>query len=136
MPCPCFEPQRVAANRRNFGGRLPLLDEYDGLCHAVPNPFESPPDLRFRCCNHGNSRGTCALFPAGEPRSSIRFDVLKRTTGALELLYVEECSYAPLRWTAVRYSTASGDLEPDLADVCVRAQALAFCRSYLERFPD
>lgn len=113
---------------------MPLLEEYEGKCHATAEPFASPSDLRFQCCNHGYSRGVCASFPAAETRSSVRFDLLRSDTEALEILYLEERDYAPLRWHTVRYVLGTETLEPELNDVCARAQVLAFCRSYLRRF--
>ena len=117
------------------GARLPLIDEYGGLCHATAEPIAVPAELRFRCCNHGYSRGCCSRFPLGEHRSSLRYDVVLRTETTLELICIEEEDYAPLRWHPVQYVLANGILQPELPDVCIRAQAIAFCRSYLQRFP-
>lgn len=134
MPCPFFEPQRVAPDPLHPGARVPLLEEYDGKCHAVAEAFAAPADLRFQCCNHGYSRGACASFPVAETRSSIRLDILRSDTAALEILYLEECDHAPLRWQTIRYALGSEILDPDPIDICARAQVLAFCRSYLRRF--
>ncbi len=134
MSCPFFEPQRRAADPLHPGARMPLLEEYDGRCHAAGEPFTAPAELRFQCCNHGYSRGACASFPAAETRSSIRFDILRSDTAALEILYLEEREHAPLRWQTVRYALDTESLEPELNDVCAHAQILAFCRSYLRRF--
>lgn len=136
MPCPYFEPQRVASDPQHASARLPLLDEYDGLCHAVGAPLAIAVELRFRCCNHGYSRGCCDRFPASEVRSGLRYNVVRRTAASLEILCVEEQHYAPLRWHAVEYFFESERIEPEPADVCMRAQVLAFCRSYLKRFSD
>jgi len=140
MPCPYFEPRQVQAERNHVNGRLPLIEEYDGLCHAeagsvAVHPFAVPEDLRFYC-NHGNSRGSCRHFPAAELRSSIRYDVVKQTPDALELLWVEEREYAPFAWSTVRYVLADEQLEPAIADICKSAQIRAFCRSFLDRFQD
>jgi len=135
MPCPHFEPQIVVARPERVGARLPLIDEYDGLCHATPEELAVPAELRFRCCNHGYSRGCCERIPLGEHRSSLRYDVVRRTTTTLELICIEEEDYAPLRWRSVKYVVANDSLRPEVDDHCVRAQAIAFCRSYLQRFP-
>lgn len=135
MPCPYFEPQRVVAHPQHARARLPLIEEYEGACHAGPEPFAAPEDLRFRCCNHGYSRGTCGHFPEGELRSGMRYDVLSRSSEALQLLWIEEQAFAPVRWQAISYLIASEQLQPEIADCCVRAQLLAFCRSYVRRFP-
>lgn len=134
MPCPYFEPQNVVAQRENANGRLPLIDEYDGLCRAGSEPIEAPAELRFRCCNHGYSKGCCERFPSGDARSSLRYHVVKQTQSGLELICIEEQNYAPLAWRTVRYFLAGERLEPQPNDDCMQAQAIALCRSYLKRF--
>jgi len=135
MACPFFEPRQITPLPEYAAARLPLIDEYDGLCRAEEQPFPVPAEARFRCCNHGNSRGTCAHFPAGEQRSALRYEIVSRTAAALELLLLEERDYAPLVWQTVRYLLAGELLEPEIADVVKRAQIRAFCRSFLDRFP-
>ena len=114
---------------------MPLIDEYDGLCRAADVPFPIPTQLRFRCCNHGNSRRSCAHFPPGEVRSALRYEILGRTAATLELLLVEERDYAPHSWQTIRYFVAGELLEPEIADIAKQAQVRAFCRSFLEHFP-
>ncbi|HEY3458505.1 MAG TPA: hypothetical protein VGK64_28245 [Bryobacteraceae bacterium] len=135
MACPYFEPQHVNASPEHAAARMPLIDEYDGLCRAAGAPFPIPSQLRFHCCNHGNSRRTCAHFPAGEMRSALRYEIVGRTAAALELLLVEERDYTPHSWQTIRYSVAGELLEPEIADVAKQAQIRAFCRSFLEHFP-
>ncbi|HEY7209737.1 MAG TPA: hypothetical protein VH477_05640 [Bryobacteraceae bacterium] len=134
MACPFFEPQVIVRLSGYPGARLPLIEEYEGACHAGSSVFEAPGELRFQCCNHGYSRGKCPHFPQSETRSAVRFDVVSRSTEFLELLCVEEQDHAPLRWLSLRYAIASGTLEPVLEDICAQAQAQAFCRSFLRRF--
>lgn len=134
MPCPYFEPQRVVAHPQYARARLPLIEEYEGACHAGPEPLAAPEDRRFRCCNHGYSRVVCDHFPGGEVRSALRYDVRGRSSEVLEVLWIEEQTFAPTRWQVVSYSIVSEQLEPEIADSCLRAQLLAFCRSYLRRF--
>ncbi len=134
MPCPYFEPQHAVADPTHVNARLPLIDEFAGLCHAGPEP--SPVDVpRLRFCNHGNARGQCAHFPAAETRSAFRFNVLGRSAASLNVLFVEESLYAPVAWRSLTFTIDSGRLDPDPADACRRAQLLAFCRSYLRRYP-
>ena len=135
MPCPYFEPQAVATSPQHVNARLPLIDEYDGLCRAGLEPAPAPAERRFRCCNHGNSRGLCEIFPAADARSCFRYTVVRQSAAGLEIICIEEQNYAPLRWHPTEYCLATGRLEPEVPDACMRAQALAFCRSYLERFP-
>jgi hypothetical protein len=102
------------------------LREYDGLCRCRGEVRPVPPDLRFRCCNHGYSRGVCDRFPLDEKRSAIRFHVSARTDSGFDLLCIEECEYAPLRSYALKFDRASGGVE-GTPDLCIRAQAAAFC---------
>jgi len=134
MPCPYFAPHHIVAQPQNANARLPLIDEYDGLCRAASEPIDAPVELRFRCCNHGYSRGCCERFPSGDARSSLRYDVVRKTQNMLELVCIEEQNYAPLRWRTIQYFLASERVEPELEDACTQAQAIAFCRSYLKRF--
>lgn len=134
MPCPFFAPRHIVAQPQNVNARLPLIDEYDGWCRAGSEPIEAPVNLRFRCCNHGYSKGSCERFPSGEARSSVRYDVVRQSQSSLELVCIEEQNYAPLRWHTMQYFLGSERLEPEFDDHCTQAQALAFCRSYLSRF--
>ena len=135
MPCPFFEPQRPLVVQPGRAVRLPLIEEYTGICHAVTPPVEAPEELRFRCCNHGYSHNVCGHFPPHETRSCSRFDVIERSHEMLNVLYVEERNYAPARWQAIIYRLGTDALEPEVTDACVRAQLLAFCHSFLTRFP-
>ncbi len=134
MPCPYFEPQRVATDPLYASARLPLIEEYDGVCHARPELIGAPAELRFRCCNHGYSRGSCEHLPVADVRSCARYNVLRRSESTLDVLCVEELNYAPVHWQSFEYSIANDCLTIDLSDVCLAAQVLAFCRSYLKRF--
>jgi hypothetical protein len=132
MPCPYFEPQQVAVLSGSI--RLPLIEEYNGICRAGSEPIPAPASLRFHCCNHGNSAGICSRIPAEAPRSSQRFDITGSSAASLEILLVEEMHYAPVAWRRVRYFIGSESLEPEVPDVCMRAQVIAFCRSFLKVF--
>jgi hypothetical protein len=134
MPCPYFEPQRVAAQPAQAAVRLPLIEEYEGLCHAGFVPLPAPADVQFHCCNHGNCAGRCSHFPANALRTSHRFHATRNSPACLEIVHVEELNYTPLAWRPVKYSSGDGLLEPDSSDICVRSQILAFCRSYLKYF--
>jgi hypothetical protein len=135
MPCPYFEPQQAVPLATRCNARLPLIEEFDGLCRALPEPLPVAAEARLRLCNHGNARGLCAHFPAQERRSCFRFEVLRRSTAHLDLLFIEESGYAPLAWHRLAFTIDPEELEPDPADPCQRAQLLAFCRSYLRRHP-
>jgi hypothetical protein len=134
MPCPYFEPQAVASGPQHANARLPLIQEFDGVCHAAAEPFAVPDEHRFPCCNHGYSRARCQHFPSTESRSAFRYTILKQSASVLELVCIEEQDYRPVRWYPTSYFAETGLLEPELADSCMRSQVVAFCRSYLERF--
>lgn len=134
MPCPYFEPQQVAEQPQHATARLPLIEEYDGLCHATRDLLAVTPEIRFERCNHGYSRGLCQRFPAGELRSSIRFTIVREDERTIDLICIEEQDYAPLRWRSVQYFFQSECITPELSDRCIHAQVLAFCRSYQKRF--
>jgi hypothetical protein len=134
MPCPFFEPKTITSAVNPSAGRRPLIDEYDGLCHAQCEPVPVPEDARFGWCNHGNSKGACSFFPAAEARSCLRYQVTEYKERSMRVLCIEEQGHAPLRWYSVMYLAGEERFEPDPEDVCVRSQLLAFCRSYLARF--
>lgn len=135
MACPYFEPQRAVVPAGQARARLPLIEEQDGLCRAGAEAAAVSDERRFRCCNHGYSQGVCEILPAGAARSSFRYTVVKQSAAALDILCIEEEEYTPRRWHAAQYATESGSLTPELENSCMRAQALAFCRSYLRHFP-
>lgn len=134
MPCPYFEPQKVAESQQ-FAARVPLIDEYDGLCRAGAIPHAVPSELRFSRCNHGYARGLCVEYPETESLSCNRYHVTNEDRSFLQVIWVQEANYAPIRWQSIRYLPGSDSLEPEPADTCARAQLLAFCRSYRRRFP-
>jgi hypothetical protein len=119
----------------HLNARLPLIDEFDGFCRAVGEPLPVPSASRLRLCNHGNARGQCGHFPSQDPRGCVRFEVLRRSAAHLDLLLVEEAGHAPLAWNRLTFLIASEALEPEPIDTCRRAQLLAFCRSFLHRYP-
>jgi hypothetical protein len=135
MACPYFEPQQAVLPATRRHARLPLIDEFDGVCRALPEPLPVPAEGRLRLCNHGNVLGQCEHFPAQEQRSAFRFEVVRRSAAHLDLLLIEEALYAPLTWHRLKYSIDSEQLQPDPPDPCRHAQLLAFCRSYLRQYP-
>jgi hypothetical protein len=138
MPCPYFEPQQVAKDGQDIHGRLPLFDEYNGWCHGSGQAQPVPAAVRFSGCNHGHPDSGCTVFPAGESRRNRRFHLGGKTSNdglTLEILVLEIENHTPVRSHSVRYSKADEHLEPEVQDECERAQVLAFCRSYLRRFP-
>jgi hypothetical protein len=134
MPCPYFEPLWPARSPAHADARLPLIQEYEGACHATEPTSTPPSELRFRCCNHGYSRGQCGRFPHADVISALRYHVVRRTAESLELLCIEEIEHRPGRQLRFVYDVRAASLIPPAANQPLQAQALAFCRSYLERF--
>jgi hypothetical protein len=134
LPCPYFEPTAVADSGRPAEFRLPLILEYEGLCHSAGALAPVPAEGRFAYCNHGYSHGKCERFPAGEQRACLRYAIRERAPGLLRIVCIEEQDYAPVQWLELTYAIAADRIEPEIGDACIRAQALAFCRAYLLRF--
>jgi hypothetical protein len=133
MPCRYFEPLQIVPIPFHPNARLPLIDEYDGVCHACPDPVAVPADSRFAGCNHGNRGKLCGRFPADSDPSVLRLTVATKDSDALEILAIEESDHRPIRWRTVRFLLRSEELMPDPGGICERAQLIAFCRSYLKR---
>jgi hypothetical protein len=133
MPCRYFEPLQIVAIPFHRNARLPLINEYDGSCHASPESAAVPAESRFAGCNHGNRDNPCGRFPASDERIVLRFTISKESSEELEVLAIEEANHRPIRWQTVRFVLGSEELWPDRTDICQRAQILAFCRSYVTR---
>lgn len=136
MPCPYFAPASPVPQLESTGGRLPLIDAFFGDCHATEIPSPAPAGILIPCCNHGYSRAECPNFPAADDRSALRYSVVRRSPEFLDLVVIVERGYTPVTWQAVRYFIESGLLEPACPDICTQAQALAFSKAYLGRFPN
>jgi hypothetical protein len=131
MPCPFFEPQHAVELRTNVNRRLPLIVEYGGVCHArLDAPVPAPDGMRV-LCNHGYSHTECTHFPMESSVAALRYSVVGRDGAVLDIVCIEESGYAPIRWHTLRYVAATDALEPQVTSTCMNAQALAFCRSYL-----
>jgi hypothetical protein len=105
--------------------RLPLLFEFEGVCHAgddLPTP-----EQRFRYCNRGN----CALFPESVAISAVRFDVTSQTASLLNVLVLEEENHWPRAWSTFEFLIHDRRLRPEIEDICRRAQVIQFCLGYL-----
>jgi hypothetical protein len=134
MPCPFFEPQQPTTSPRYAYARLPLIDEYDGLCRAGERVENASESVRFACCNHGYSKAACGRFPRAEQPSAFRYTVLRESADELQILCIEEREHIPTWHGTVRFEIGiSALMENELSSI-VRAQATAFCRSYIERF--
>jgi hypothetical protein len=112
--------------------RLPLLYEFEGVCHGGDEV--ATPEHRFRYCNRGNAKGQCHSFPAALATSAIRFNVTGKTAQELTVLVMEEQDHWPSTWAQFKFVIAEQRLEPEIEEVCRRAQVFQFCRSYLDKF--
>jgi|SRR6476469_7143013 hypothetical protein len=129
MPCPYFEPLEPLAEPSFCNARLPLIEQYGGLCHVCAEPFQSTET----CCNHGYARGHCERFPSEGRNAAHRFSLLSQGPEELELLFIDEEEYAPAFTRQLHFSVSGNCLSEDDVDFCIAAQALAFCRSYLRK---
>ena len=127
MACLFFEPLAPVAEPQFRNGRLPLIEEHLGTCHAgtTPTPASGP------TCNHGYARGECERFPSTQPSSALRYTVRPGAPGELELLCIVEESHSPVRTTRLHFSIEFDRLMESDVTTCMASQAVAFCRAYL-----
>jgi hypothetical protein len=127
MACPFFEPLAPVAEPEFRNGRLPLIQEHLGTCHAGADLATAS----GAACNHGYPRGACERFPATEPSTALRYSVLRDAPGELELLCIVEERHAPVRTRRLHFSVEFDRLRESDLETCLAAQTLAFCRAYL-----
>lgn len=132
MPCPLFEPVRRVTPPSGVSLRLPLIFEFEGICHAANEAVDRA--HRFRYCNHGNARGRCHSFPPEMLTSALRFNITDRTASSLKVEVVEEENYWPRAWSSFEFLIQDSSLVPEIEDKCRRAQVFHFCRSFLDKF--
>jgi hypothetical protein len=131
VPCPLFEPRGRVSEPRTPSPRLPLIYEFDGICHAG-QPMATA-DQRFQYCNRGNAKGNCANFPNSLAITAIRFTVTARSANRMTVMMVEEHNHWPGAWRTIDFMLEEKRLDPEISDVCQRAQILCFCNAYLGR---
>jgi len=130
VPCPLFEPVARVIQVRVPAPRLPLIHEFEGICHAGEGHID--PEHRFHYCNRGNAKGNCPSFPESLALTAIRFSVTARTGNLLTILIVEEQNHWPAAWKTIDFMIDEKRIQPEVSDICRRAQILRFCDSYLE----
>ena len=85
-------------------------------------------------CNHGYARGKCARFPMAAEGDALRFSIISDKGGTLDLVFVVEQNYSPLRHRVIRFQDMRIEgLPPE--DHAAAAQARLFIQSYLDRKP-
>ena len=126
MPCPFFEPLAPADEPKFRNGRIPLIEEHAGTCHASADL----PAVKGATCNTA-TRSDNVTAPAIGPSAAMRYSILGRCGGALEVLCITEENYSPAGTRRLHFLLASDRLEETDVDLCMAAQACAFCRAYL-----
>src|SRR5438128_1799213 len=127
MACPFFEPLAPVVHPESRNGRLPLIQEYEGVCHASGTETIASGSV----CNHGYAQGQCERYPNSEPSVALRYSVLHRKGGELQVMCIAEENHSPVRSMRLHFSSdLNGITERDL-EACLMAQAVAFSRSYL-----
>ena len=132
MPCPYFEPTQVAGDPQSAFGRLPLIAEYNGVCHRDGSAIKGRSPLRFEGCNQGRWHAECPHNNQMDSRVSRRFTVRARTETTLVVLVLEEVDHAPVRWREVVYLPAENAFTELIDSAAESAQIRAFCASYLQ----
>ena len=127
MPCPFFSPVQPLTARKIVNGRLPLIEEYEGLCLRRGSGVV----VNDRSCNHGYARGVCDFFPSDLPNGANRYSLVGRSDDVLTLLLIAEEDYAPASSRTLPFSVGGNCLLEDDIEPGILAQALAFCRSHL-----
>src|SRR5208283_2703311 len=124
MPCPYFEPTSPVDEPLHGRSRLPLIEEYDGRCHALDGAVAAVGEMRWQCCNQGYSLGRCPKFPAGFD-GALRYSVTRHTGDLLEVVWIEERDHAPYRYGDLHFTISTGCLLETGLDSIVAAQVLA-----------
>lgn len=133
MACPLFEPLEPAAAPRRPGVRLPLIDEYAGVCHASGKAAPPADAMLSAGCNQGYAYACPNYSQRGNP-SAMRYSVTSQTEQQLTITWIEEQSYSPLRQGTMCFHIHERRLSPAPTAV-IAAQVMAFCRGYLARCP-
>lgn len=132
MACPFFEPRELAASPQRPGVRLPLLNEYAGVCNASGTQLAPAVTVLAAFCNQGYAYA-CPNHPSAGRPSAMRYSVTSQTELELTVTWIEEQAFTPLRQGTVRFEIVEGRATPTLPAV-MAAQLTAFCRSYLIRY--
>lgn len=131
MACPRFEPIHRCEIIPGSSGRLPLIDEWDGRCHANGESRPVPAELRIRCCNQGYAHDCPYSGPV--QHSALRYSISRQSGRPVELICVEERHFAPFAWSVLPLGPAFLTLTRTDLDACRVAQAKAYCVSYFDR---
>lgn len=134
MACPFFRPtERLDESAWLKPPRAPLGEPCRGICTAEGSGFEPGIPALREMCNFGYARGRCARFPAAAECDAVRFSVSSDRESRVNLIFILEKDYAPLRHGAVEYDVRGGRFLTEIEDGSLRAQAQRFLDSYLKR---
>ena len=134
MACPYFYPvERFEDGAWLKPPRLPLGDPCRGACHAATGTAELSLDELRAFCNVGYARGNCTRFPADAEADAIRFSIAEDHGGIVDVIYIFEREYGPLRHGLARCSAEPSEISDAPDDPILRAQLQRFLESYLRR---
>jgi hypothetical protein len=136
VACPFFHPTEPFEDGAWLTPpRLPLGDPCKGRCTADPGaPVEPPMDDLRRLCNLGYARGACSRFPAtAEAPDAVRFSVARDRQDLIELIYIVEKDYGPVRHGPLVWETVAGNFTANIDSPALEAQARRFVESYVKR---
>lgn len=132
MPCPYFVPtERLQSSSWARAPRMPLGEPCRGVCHAGGEPFEPVGEQLESACNRGYARAACSRYPAEAEVDAMRYSIAADSEREIEIHFILEKDYAPLRHGRAIYNRASGELS-ELSGVAA-AQARAFIEIYSRR---
>jgi hypothetical protein len=104
-------------------GRAPLGAMFEGQCEQN-GPGEG------RLCNFGYARGVCGHFPEGSIADAIRFSVVGKKRGAVQIVWVLERDHAPVEHGLLEYR---GGEFVEMPQGVIAVQARIFIENYLSR---
>jgi hypothetical protein len=135
VACPYFHPDAPFEDGAWLKPpRVPLGDPCSGICEASEEKARPSIEELRTFCNNGYARGRCHRFPASAEADANRFSIARDHEGVVELVYIRERDYAPLRHGQAIYRIAESKFEglPD-GDDAMAGQARRFTESYLKR---
>jgi hypothetical protein len=131
MACPWFCPTRPLEDGRwAVPPRVPLVDAWQGECHAGAEPFVPAEEITRSHCNSGYARGACRHFADGRG-DAVRFHVQANESAVMRILYTRERDCWPTGHGVVEYDIALRTAACD--DPILRRQAEAFATAYRKR---
>ena len=131
MPCPWFWPTRpLEEGRWAVPPRVPLIDPWQGECHAGAD-WAIPDEETVRArCNCGYAAGACSRFVEGRG-DAVRFHVLEHSPASFRILYCYERECWPQQRGVIEYDAVDGRAACE--DELLGRQVEAFASAYRRR---